>query len=131
MRMSMISLAAAMSVIPAVGALAQWAPGSELVGQSAQVETNGIVNTIYFDQGGAARIMTPDGMTIPATWSASPGELCLSTGAARECWPYAAPFAGGRPVTLTSNCQAVSTWTAMLAPPPPPPVPAPVQGERG
>lgn len=128
MRMTMISLAAALTVIPAAGALAQWAPGAELVGQSAQVQTNGVVNTIYFDQGGAARIMTPDGMTIPATWSAGPGELCLSTGAARECWPYAAPFASGQPMTLTSNCAAVSTWTAMLAPPPPPPV---LQGERG
>lgn len=120
-------LAACGMILPATAALAQWSPGSELVGQSAQVTTNGVVNTIYFDAGGAARIMTPNGNTVPATWSASGGQLCLSSAGAQECWPYASPFQANMPVTLTSSCQQSSTWTAMLAPPPPPPM----GGERG
>jgi len=113
---------------PAAAAFAQWTPGSELVGQSLQVETNGVVNTVYFDNGGAARILTPAGNPVPATWSAANGQLCLNSGGAQECWPYASPMAAGQSVTLTSDCQNVSRWTSMMAPPPPLPAP---QGERG
>ena len=48
-----------------VAAFAQWAPGSEIVGQSVQVETNGVTNTIYLDAGGVARIQTPAGNIVP------------------------------------------------------------------
>ena len=68
----------------------------EIIGQSVQVETNGVTNTVYFDPGGAARIQTPGGNTVPGTWAASNGQLCLSTGAAQECWPYAQPFQSGQ-----------------------------------
>lgn len=105
-----------------------WAPGSEIIGQSVQVETNGITNTVYFDPGGAARIQTPGGNIVPGTWSASGGRLCLSTGAAQECWAYAQPFQAGQQVTLTSTCNAASRWTALGT------NQAPVQssaGERG
>lgn len=45
-----------------VAGLAQagWVPGSEITGQSVQVETNGVTNTVFFDPGGVARIPSPD-----------------------------------------------------------------------
>src|SRR6188474_1025772 len=52
---------------PLTAAYSQWTPGSELVGQSVQVETNGIVNTVYFDPAGAARIVTPAGSVVQGT----------------------------------------------------------------
>ena len=69
---------------PLTATYAQWAPGAELVGQSVQVETNGIVNTIYFDPGGAARILSPGGMVVNATWTAANQQLCLQTGTGQE-----------------------------------------------
>ncbi len=102
---------------------------SEIVGQPVQVTTNGVTNTVYLDAGGTARIMTPGGNAVSGTWTAANGQLCLSNGTAQECWPYAAPFQAGQPVTLTSSCNATSTWLASAtnAPPPPPPV----QGQKG
>ena len=96
-----------------VAAVAQWAPGSEIAGQSVQVETNGVTNTVYFDAGGVARIQTPAGRIVPGTWSAAEGQLCLSAGGPQECWPYAQPFQAGRQITLTSSCNAASRWTAL------------------
>ena len=90
-----------------------WVPGSEITGQSIQVQTNGVTNTVYLDAGGAARVQTPGGNIIPANWTAGGGQLCLSTGAARECWPYNAPFQAGQQVSLTSSCNAMSQWTAL------------------
>ncbi len=57
--------------VPGV-ALAQagWTPGSEIVGQSIQVTTNGVTNTVYLDPGGAARIISPAGNTVAGTWTA-------------------------------------------------------------
>jgi len=85
-----------------------------------QVETNGVTNTVYFDAGGAARIQTPAGNIVPGTWSAANGQLCLSTGAAQECWPYAQPFQAGQQIALTSSCNAASRWTALGTNQPPP-----------
>ena len=90
-----------------------WVPGAEITGQSIQVETNGVTNTVYLDPGGVARIQTPGGNVVPGTWTAGGGQLCLSTGAARECWPYTQPFMAGQQVTLTSTCQVASRWTAL------------------
>ena len=69
------------------------------------------------------------GNTIAGTWTAANGQLCLSTGGANECWPYASPFQAGQPVSLTSSCNSTSTWLASAtnAPPPPPGQ----RGERG
>lgn len=105
---------------------------SEIIGQPIQVTTNGVTNTVYLDPGGTARIMTPGGNTVPGTWTAANGQLCLSNGTAQECWPYTAPFQAGQPLTLTSSCNSTSTWLAAStnAPPPPPPAPA-RKGERG
>ena len=111
-----------------VAAMAQWAPGSEIMGQSVQVETNGVTNTVYFDPGGAARIQTPAGNIVPGSWSAPNGQLCLSTGAAQECWPYARPFQAGQQITLTSSCNAASRWTALGTNQPPA---QQSEGERG
>ena len=125
-------LATALIMAGAAPALAQgWTPGSEIVGQSVQVETNGVVNTVHFDAGGQARIITPGGNTIPATRTAGNGQLCLHTGTARECWGYQAPFQAGQPIMLSSSCQTNSRWLAAstnapMLPPPPPPAP-----ERG
>ena len=90
-----------------------WAPGSEIMGQSVQVETNGVTNTVFFDPGGVASIQTPGGNMVPGTWTAAGGQLCLSTGSARECWPYSQPFQPGQQVSLTSSCNAASRWTAL------------------
>jgi hypothetical protein len=87
-----------------------WVPGSEITGQSIQVETSGVTNTVYFDPGGVARIQTPAGATVPATWNVANGQLCLSTGSARECWPYTQPFQAGQQLSLTSSCQSASRW---------------------
>ena len=104
-----------------------WTPGSEIIGQPIQVTTNGITNTVYFDPGGSARIMTPGGNTIPATWSAAGGQLCLNNGTAQECWPYNGPFQPNQPQTLTSSCGATETWLAQATNQPP----QGVKGERG
>ncbi len=103
-----------------------WSPGSEIVGQAVQVETNGVTNTVYFDPGGTARIISPAGNTVAGTWTAAGGQLCLSTGAQQECWPYASPFQAGQPMTLTSNCNSTSRWLASATN-----MAAPVPGERG
>jgi len=130
MRGKIVTFAVALFAVPTAAALAQagWVPGVEIAGQSAQVQTNGVVNTVYFDQGGVARIVSPAGNTVQGTWSAANGQLCLSTGAAQECWPYTSPFQAGQPITLTSNCQATSTWTALGTNQPPTQAGA---GERG
>jgi hypothetical protein len=96
-----------------VPAIAQWAPGSEIVGQPIRVETAGVANIIYFDAGGAARIQTPAGGIVPGSWSAANGQLCLSVKGSQECWAYARPFQAGQQVTLTSSCEASSRWTAL------------------
>src|SRR5215217_5266691 len=114
----------AVAAFPAA-ALAQWTPGSEILGQPVQVTTNGVTNTVYLDAGGSARIVTPGGNTIPGTWTAANGQLCLSNGAAQECWPYGSPFQAGQPLTLTSSCNSTSSWLASATNAPP------TQGERG
>jgi hypothetical protein len=127
---SLYFVRAVMGLTLAVGAsgaaFAQGAPGSEIVGQPLTVTTNGVTNTVYLDPGGSARIMTPGGNTIPGTWTAANGQLCLSNGSAQECWPYASPFQAGQPVTLTSSCGSSSSWLASSTNTPPP-----AQGQRG
>jgi hypothetical protein len=120
----------ASAALLASGASAQWVPGAEIAGQTVQVETNGVVNNVTFEPGGIARISTPSGNVVPASWTASAGQLCLSTGSARECYPYSQPFQAGQPVTATSSCGATSRWLANATNQPP----APQQqqaGERG
>jgi hypothetical protein len=95
----------------------QWAPGSEIVGQSIQVQTNGVTNTIYFDQGGAARIVSPGGNVVNATWTTNGQQLCLNTGAANECWSYTQAFQAGQNVSMTSSC-GTSMWMANATNPP-------------
>ena len=101
---------AALVAVPAAGLAQEWVPGTEIVGQSVVVETNGIANTVYFDAGGAARIVSPQGRVVNASWTAANNNLCLNSGAASECWPYQQAFQAGQRVTLTSNCSAVSNW---------------------
>jgi hypothetical protein len=115
------------AMLPAA-AMAQ-AMGAEVVGQPIQVTTNGTTNTVYLDPGGQLRIVTPGGNTVPGTWTAANGQLCLGAGGAQECVPYASPFPAGQPLTLTSTCGATETWLAQSTNAPPPPPPA--QGERG
>ena len=123
-------IAATIIAIPAAAAAQVWIPGSEIVGQSVVVETNGIANTVYFDPGGAARIVSPAGRVVNASWTAANNNLCLNTGAAQECWPYQQAFQAGQRVTLTSSCQSVSNWVANAINTPPPPVQQSA-GERG
>lgn len=100
------------AALGATGASAQWVPASEIVGQTVQVETNGVVNNVTFEPGGAARITTPSGNVVPASWTASGGQLCLRTGTAAECVPYNQPFQAGQTVNTTSSCGAASRWLA-------------------
>ena len=101
---------AALVAVPAAGLAQEWVPGTEIVGQSVVIETNGVANTVYFDAGGAARIVSPQGRVVNASWTAANNNLCLNSGAASECWPYQQAFQAGQRVTLTSNCQAISNW---------------------
>jgi hypothetical protein len=112
------------TLLPAA-AMAQ--AGTEVIGQPIQVTTNGVTNTVYLDPGGQLRILTPGGNTVPGTWTAANGQLCLGVGGAQECVPYTGPFQAGAPVSLTSSCGAAETWLAQStnAPPPTP------RGERG
>ena len=116
------------TILP-VAAMAQpaWSPGSEVVGQPIQVTTNGVTNTVYLDPGGQVRILTPGGNTVPGTWTAANGQLCLGVAGSQECVPYASPFQAGSPVTLTSSCGASESWLAESTNAPPPPA----QGQRG
>jgi hypothetical protein len=111
---------------PLTAAYAQWLPGSEIVGQSVQVETNGVVNTIYFDAGGGARILSPGGSVVNGTWSAADQQLCLQTATGQECWPYKAAFKAGQQVAMMSSCQVASRWTPLATNPM-----QAVAGERG
>lgn len=113
---------------PVTAGFAQtWVPGSEIAGHAVQVETNGVMNTVYFEPGGTARIQTPGGEAIPANWSVSGNQLCLSASGAQECWAYNQPFMAGQQVTLTSNCGA-SRWLPLSTAQPPTQAPL---GERG
>ena len=107
------------------GAAMAQAMGAEVVGQPIQVTTNGTTNTVYLDPGGQLRIVTPGGNTVPGTWTAANGQLCLGVGGAQECVPYASPFQAGQPLTLTSSCGATETWLAQAI------NQAPAQGQRG
>lgn len=104
-----------------------WIPGSEIAGQTLQVQTQGVTNSIYFGADGTATITTPQGSTVPGTWSAANNMLCVSANAIQECWPYTQPFQAGQQVALTSNCNQVSTFLAQATNPP---VQEPA-GERG
>lgn len=110
--------AAAALPITAVGAQAGWVPGSEIAGQTVQVQTNGVVNNITFNADGTATITTPEGTTVPGTWSAANNMLCLSANGGQECWPYSQPFQAGRQMALTSSCQQVSTFMPQSTNPP-------------
>ena len=123
-------LAATMFAAPAL-AQSGWVPGMEIVGQSVQVETNGVVNTVHFDPGGAARIVTPGGRVVPASWTSNGGQLCLLTGASRECWAYQAPLQAGQQVAMTSSCNVTSRWLANATNPMPQPQQQPSPVERG
>ena len=109
------ALLAGMTVVvaPSAASAQMWTPGSEIVGQSVQVNTNGTVNTVYFDQGGAARIMTPAENSVPGRWSVANQQLCLDIGTGpAECWPYRSAFQAGQNVSLTSSCNVTSQWLA-------------------
>ena len=84
----------AMAVPGVAFAQVGWAPGSEIVGQPIQVTTNGVTNTVYLDQGGAARIDDPGRQYRPGhvergQWPAVPqqrqraGMLCPTTARSR------------------------------------------------
>lgn len=109
-----VAIAGFAIVAPAAALVAQggWVPGSEIAGQTVQVQTNGVVNSIYFGADGTASIGTPSGTTVPGTWSAAGGQLCLSANGGQECWPYQQPFQAGQQMAMTSSCQQVSTFLA-------------------
>ena len=94
-------------------AQAQWVPGSELIGQEVEVETNGVRNTVLFRENGVAEIRSPSGATVVnATWRAGNGQLCMQTSGGSDCYAYNAPFMVRSPVVLTSDCGTASRFTA-------------------
>ena len=125
----LLRTAVGLTVVAALPAAAfaqpAWTPGSEIVGQPIQVTTNGTTNTVYLDPGGQLRITTPNGNTVPGTWTAANGQLCMGVGGANECVPYRAPFQPAQPQTLTSSCGATETWLAQSTNQPP------TQGQKG
>jgi hypothetical protein len=130
-RPSLAILFATVSLSAPVAAIAQWVPGSEIVGQTLQVETNGITNTVHFASGGAAHITSPGGQVVNASWTSGGNELCLHTASGKECWPYQTAFQAGQAITLMSSCNSTSRWLAAATNQPPPPPTPPPQGERG
>ena len=131
MRKSMIFKAVAGAALlwaPLTAGFAQtWIPGSEIAGHAVQVESNGVMNTVYFEPGGVARIQTPGGNVVPATWSVGGNQLCLNAAGAQECWAYNQPFQAGQQAMMTSTCGA-SRWLPLSTAQPPTQVP---MGERG
>ena len=123
-----IAIGAGVLLGAGVASAQSWTPGSEIVGQSLQVETNGVINTVTFNPDGTASVLTPSGRAIPANWSATGGQLCLNAGGAQECFPYAQAFQAGQPITATSSCGATSRWLANSVNQAPQSRPA---GERG
>lgn len=120
------TISLAVATLPGVAfAQSAWTPGVEVVGQPIQVTTNGVTNTVYLDAGGQLRVITPNGTTMPGTWQAASGQLCLGMSGAQECVPYSAPFQAQQPVTLTSSCGSQQTWLAQATNQPP------TQGQRG
>jgi hypothetical protein len=114
MRATIYRAAAVLAAVsmPAAAYAQAWTPGAEIVGQPIQVTTNGTTNTVYFDQGGTARILTPNQNVIPGTWQAANGQLCLSANGGQECWPYSGPFQPNQALSLTSSCGSTSTFLA-------------------
>ena len=99
--------------VPMTAAAAQWVPGSEIVGQTVQVETSGTINNITFEPGGSARISTPRGAVVQGTWAAANGQLCLNANGGQVCWRYQAPLRAGQQMTMVSSCNVSSQWLAM------------------
>lgn len=117
--MNKTSVAAALGGVFLMFAPAQafaqvWMPGTEITGHAVQVEANGVMNTVYFDPAGQARIVSQSGREVQGRWTAANQQLCLETGAGvRECWPYQTAFQAGQPVDLTSTCAVTSRWTPL------------------
>ena len=128
MKFRLVGFAIALTLPAAANAQAGWTPGAEIVGQPVQVTTNGVTNTVTLSPGGQAQISSPAGRVVNGTWTAANGQLCLANGVAQECFPYAAPLQAGQPVTVTSSCNATSTWLAASTNQAAPPA---QRGERG
>ena len=62
---------ASLVAIPATATAQERVPSSEIAGQSVVVETNGVANTVHFDAGGPARIVSPQGRVVNASWTAA------------------------------------------------------------
>ena len=128
MKFRFVGLAVALTLPATAHAQAGWTPGAEIVGQPVQVTTNGVTNTVTLNPGGQAQISSPSGRVVNGSWTAANGQLCLANGVAQECFPYTAPLQAGQPVTVTSSCNATSTWLAASTNQPAPPA---QRGERG
>ena len=68
--------------------------------------------------------MTPGGNTVPGTWTAANGQLCLSNGTAQECVPYTGPFQAGHADDADQLVQRDRDVARAVDQPPP----APAQG---
>lgn len=108
------SLATLSMLAASSAALAQsvaFAPLSEVIDQPVLVTTAGVQNTLYFAADGTLRIITPGQKSVPARWGMKGQTFCIDNGGQSECWPYK-PFEARVPQTMTSSCDAQSTWLA-------------------
>ncbi len=123
--------AAMLSLGLATPAFADDHSGNELRGQTVDVQfADGSRNAIFFGSTGTATIANATGQTATANWFVEGDKLCLSSGSATECFAYTAPFSARTPVSMTSDCNAGSMWTARSVNAPVQEV-APDLGERG
>ena len=106
-------------------------PGAELYGQQVQVAAaNGDVNTLTFQPDGQVFINSTNGQSAQGTWSVVNNNMCITMGAARECWTYRGPFRAQEALSMVSDCGATTQWTALGVNQPQPPVQRRA-GERG
>lgn len=129
LKVAFVGLAAAAPI--SAGAQTGWVPGSEIAGQTVQLQTQGAMNSVYLSPDGTLTITTPGGATVPGTWSAANNQLCFAAQGRQECVPYTQPFQPAQQIALTSSCNQLLTLLAQSTnapPPPPPPEPA---GQRG
>lgn len=121
--LSFIAFGAALASTPA---LAQQ-PMAEILGQPINVVgADGTTNVVYFEADGTVRMVTPNGSTVPANWAMQGQNLCISKGAASECWAYR-PFQPQQPQAMNSSCNGQTTWTAQNTNN----APGSARGERG
>jgi hypothetical protein len=91
-------------VLGACATVPRAAPGAELIGRSLAVQTAGGQSSTLTFASGSVVTATFGQRSVQGRYFVADRRLCFEwRGAARECWPYAAPFPRGRTVPITSD----------------------------